>query len=166
MKIDAMPVAELIAKLSKVTADLDAARHDIQAYRGALGYSIPGDHTGKLTNGTVPLNGLCDFEYRKNLEAERDAAQAACAEKDSALRFIRDECDWESDDRIGLTCDKALSTSYGHDFIPTRELEPTIKLLDELEGLAQDFLDCDEVAWSDQIRSDKTRLLALKGGAK
>ncbi len=35
-------------------------QHDIEAYRGALGYSIPGNHDGKLCDGTTPKCGLCE----------------------------------------------------------------------------------------------------------
>ena len=35
-------------------------RHDIQAYRGALGYPVPGDHDGRLSNGSTPVNGIAE----------------------------------------------------------------------------------------------------------
>jgi len=34
--------------------------NDIEAYRGALGYSVRGTHNGRLTDGSVPHNGLAD----------------------------------------------------------------------------------------------------------
>jgi hypothetical protein len=42
---------------------LEAARNnhrDIHAYRGALGYAVPGWHDGKLSDGTEPKCGMCD----------------------------------------------------------------------------------------------------------
>ena len=51
-------------------AKVQKLEHDIQAYRAALGYSVPGNHSGKLTDGTTPQCGLCNSEHRKNLEAE------------------------------------------------------------------------------------------------
>jgi hypothetical protein len=32
--------------------------HDIEAYRGALGYPVRGDHDGRLSDGTTPINGI------------------------------------------------------------------------------------------------------------
>jgi hypothetical protein len=42
---------------------LETARQnhrDIHAYRGALGYAVPGWHDGKLSDGTEPRCGMCD----------------------------------------------------------------------------------------------------------
>ena len=52
----------------RLTASQERVRelqHDIQAYRGALGYSVPGDHDGRLwgTNET-PICGMCDARNR------------------------------------------------------------------------------------------------------
>lgn len=41
-------------------AELNTAMHDIEAYRGALGYDVAGCHDGRLSNGTTPRCGLCD----------------------------------------------------------------------------------------------------------
>jgi hypothetical protein len=48
-----------------------------QAYRGALGYPVPGEYNGLLSNGELPQCGLCagrENELR-HLRAERDALQ-------------------------------------------------------------------------------------------
>lgn len=37
-----------------------ALEWDIDAYRAALGYPVPGNHTGKLTDGTRPKCGICE----------------------------------------------------------------------------------------------------------
>jgi hypothetical protein len=57
---------------------LAEARHNIDAYRGALGHPVPGNHDGKLSDGTVPSCGLCDPVHRRAVEAERRLA--ACRE--------------------------------------------------------------------------------------
>jgi hypothetical protein len=33
--------------------------HDVEAYRGALGYPVRGDHNGLLSDGTRPVCGIC-----------------------------------------------------------------------------------------------------------
>lgn len=42
---------------------------DIQAYRGALGYEIPGGHTGKLSDGTIPTCGMCNSQWSRESES-------------------------------------------------------------------------------------------------
>lgn len=37
--------------------------HDIEAYRGALGYPVSGDHDGRLSDGTIPHNGIANSNY-------------------------------------------------------------------------------------------------------
>lgn len=68
-------------QIDELQWQLHCALHDIQAYRGALGYSVPGDHNGKLMDGTTPQCGMCNSEYRKNLEAK-------CAEMREVLCTI------------------------------------------------------------------------------
>ena len=34
--------------------------HDIEAYRGALGYPIKCYHDGRLMDGTFPINGIAE----------------------------------------------------------------------------------------------------------
>jgi len=53
-------------KIVDLQSQLAEARHDIQAYRGALGYSVPADHDGKLADGTTPKCGLCDAAQQEN----------------------------------------------------------------------------------------------------
>lgn len=43
-----------------VVEKIKQLEHDIQAYRGALGYSVPGKYNGFLTDGTYPRCGMCD----------------------------------------------------------------------------------------------------------
>ena len=33
---------------------------EIEAYRGALGYPVRGDHNGRLNDGTYPVNGIAE----------------------------------------------------------------------------------------------------------
>lgn len=47
-------------RIAELESELAALRHDIDAYRGALGYSVPGDHDGRLSDGTTPKCGLCE----------------------------------------------------------------------------------------------------------
>lgn len=43
-----------------------ALSHDIEAYRGALGYSVQGRHNGLLYNGQRPVCGLCEAHALQN----------------------------------------------------------------------------------------------------
>lgn len=65
--------------------ELNEAKHDIESYRGALGYSIAGTHDGKLTDGTTPQCGMCNSEYRKSIEAERDQLRKVADELASTI---------------------------------------------------------------------------------
>ena len=65
--------------------ELNEAERDIESYRGALGYSIAGTHDGKLTDGTTPQCGMCNSEYRKSIEAERDQLRKVCDELASTI---------------------------------------------------------------------------------
>ena len=46
-------------------AQIAALSHDIQAYRGALGYSVPGDHDGILSDGRLPINGIAEAQVKQ-----------------------------------------------------------------------------------------------------
>ncbi len=69
---------------------LEDARHDILAYCVALGYPVPGDHNGLLTDGIQPKCGLCDAKENQLAAASireaglRDAAKAVIAVDDFA----------------------------------------------------------------------------------
>lgn len=72
-------------------------QHDIEAYRSALGYSIPGNHNGRLSDGTVPQCGMCNSEHRKNLESDYNELLFAVEKKfpnetrhQTAVRYIRE----------------------------------------------------------------------------
>ena len=67
--------------------------------------------------------------------ARAEAAEALVAEKDKALEFIRDECDWEEggdhfvkagDKRIGPACTKALAKTPAEMRHPLKEKETEI----------------------------------------
>ena len=59
---------------ARVRQEMQTLRHDVEAYRGALGYSVAGSHDGRLTNGTTPACGLCDAREQElqELRADRD----------------------------------------------------------------------------------------------
>jgi hypothetical protein len=86
-------------ELATLRAALEEAKRDIDAYRGALGYSVPGDHTGRLSTGFVPVNGIAQALQQLLSEAEA-AIQSAEAKVDSVLRV----CEWSSGVEIDGTC--------------------------------------------------------------
>lgn len=46
--------------IEEQTIEIRHLRHDIDAYRGALGYSVPGDHDGRLWGkNEAPVCGMC-----------------------------------------------------------------------------------------------------------
>lgn len=55
----------LCALNAKLERRVEQLEHDIEAYRGALGYSVPASHNGKLTDGGKPQCGLCNSEYTR-----------------------------------------------------------------------------------------------------
>lgn len=64
-------------RIRNLEVELTAAKWDIDAYRGALGYPVPGNHTGKLTNGETPVCGLCRSQHRMELESNLAAEKTA-----------------------------------------------------------------------------------------
>jgi hypothetical protein len=51
------------------------APHDIEAYRGALGYSVSGDHNGLLSDGTSVKCGLCEAREKELMQLRKRDAQ-------------------------------------------------------------------------------------------
>jgi len=67
-------------ELRAVQDALAASEHDIEAYRGALGYAVRGDHNELLSDGTRPNNGI----------AEALHAQLAASEQRDMTSLIRE----------------------------------------------------------------------------
>jgi hypothetical protein len=59
-------VTEWEARCLKAEAQLAERDHDIQAYRGALGYSVPGDSSDRMINGDFPVNGIAQALHTEN----------------------------------------------------------------------------------------------------
>lgn len=59
--------AELAQRFER---ELNAAKHDIEAYRSELGYSIPESHNGLLHDGTKPIR-LWDSKTEQELAASK-----------------------------------------------------------------------------------------------
>lgn len=70
----------LNAEVPRLKEEVERLKWDIEAYRGALGYSVPGNHTGKLTNGETPQCGICNSEHRKNIDKEVERLRGELAE--------------------------------------------------------------------------------------
>jgi hypothetical protein len=69
-------IDDLREHCAKLEAELE---RDMHAYRGALGYPVPGWHDGKLSDGTTPINGLAKAVVKlraEPAEAERDKLRA------------------------------------------------------------------------------------------
>ncbi len=71
----------------KLELALRAAEHNVVAYKFALGYPIPGNHNGKLSDGTTPRCGLCDAKEKRAAE-ERVATNVAPVDEDSIERRL------------------------------------------------------------------------------
>ncbi len=79
--VDRIEIDKLVARLSAENADL---KHDIEAYRGALGYAVvdkPG--VSNLTDGTTPQCGMCNSQWTRGLEAENAELKALVKELDN-----------------------------------------------------------------------------------
>lgn len=64
-------IADFIEEREKsLRARLAVYEHDALAYRLALGYEIPGGHDGRLSDGTLPINGLAEAS-RNHMRAKR-----------------------------------------------------------------------------------------------
>lgn len=64
-------MCDLETQLQAARARIAELMHDITAYQAALGYTTPGDHDGRLTDGTVPQCGLCNALHRQLDEAQQ-----------------------------------------------------------------------------------------------
>src|SRR5262245_20979414 len=66
-------------RVRSLLATVAALQRDIHAYRGSLGYAVPGDHNGLLSDGTNPNNGIAEALHNQvaALQAELDAMKLA-----------------------------------------------------------------------------------------
>lgn len=70
----------------EAAAEIERLRADIQAYRGALGYPVPGEFGEHLSDGTLPNNGIAEALH---IEIDRLRAALAAAERErDALREL------------------------------------------------------------------------------
>jgi len=78
---------ELERAHAELAAERKAREHDAHAYRGSLGYPVPGDHNGRLMSGETPNNGMSEAVVKYRAEpAERRAEEA-----ENLLRWLADE---------------------------------------------------------------------------
>ena len=54
-----------LCAVDALTAALAQAQQDIHAYRGALGYAVPGECGECLTDGTRPRNGIAEALHQQ-----------------------------------------------------------------------------------------------------
>jgi hypothetical protein len=92
---DKMLIFALREESDALREERDRLEWDVQAYRGALGYSVSGDHSGRLTDGTFPSCGLCasrseGFELLKNELQEAQINNEANAQDATNARAQRD----------------------------------------------------------------------------
>lgn len=59
---------------SALVAAFRAYEHDCIAYRAALGYAAPGDHDGRLRDGTIPNNGIAEAQAQQIAQLEAEGA--------------------------------------------------------------------------------------------
>ena len=52
--------------------ELLRAMRDLEACRGALGYSMPGDFDGRMSDGSFPVNGIGQALEARLLESQED----------------------------------------------------------------------------------------------
>lgn len=62
----------LASDYDALAARLAAMKHDLDAYRGALGYAVPGDHDGRLSDGSATRCGICEALTARLAEAKRE----------------------------------------------------------------------------------------------
>lgn len=64
-------------------SEVERLKHDNEALRGSLGYAIPGDHDGKMSDGTTPVNGIAVALSRINDQqtAEVERLRGAISDK-------------------------------------------------------------------------------------
>ena len=56
---------QLAKDVDRLVAAVLTQRDEIEAYRSALGYSVSGDCTGRLSDGTTPVNGIAVAQQRE-----------------------------------------------------------------------------------------------------
>jgi len=77
----------LRAEYETVIDERNRLEWDIEAYRGALGYSVDGIHSGRLTDGTFPSCGLCQSRA-EGFNLLKNELQEALTEKDWLVEFL------------------------------------------------------------------------------
>lgn len=81
---------EEAAERKALMAEVLALRHDVIAYRAALGYSAPGDHNGRLSDGTVPNNGIAEA-------LQADLAHYRESERGKPARYLDGLFEWAAE---------------------------------------------------------------------
>ncbi len=126
---NASEVCDMIAtsrnERDMLKAQLAQRDWDIDAYRGALGYTVPGDHTGKLSDGTVPQCGICNSEHRKTLEMQLEQAQERCSFMKDALKQIA---------KGAVDVDRAKVVSMFKPMIKSKDITKEDSLIAAIEG--------------------------------
>lgn len=67
---DASDWLDLLNQIEAGEKRIAKQQNDIEAYRAALGYSVSGDHNGRLSDDTFPVCGLCDAKQKRIAELE------------------------------------------------------------------------------------------------
>lgn len=129
---------------------------DIDAYRGAFGYSVPADHTGKLRDGATPQCGICNSEWHKNLEAK-------CAEMRDSLLNCSPMAEYKTLewDRLSEQRKHALSPDCGRDYVPRRELDAEKAKVAEYQRVLNILKDDPAAVWTNMLRGMIARPAAL-----
>lgn len=70
----AKAVKERDATIATLVSGMGRMATDNIAYRGALGYPVPGEHDGRLSDGTIPQCGLCGPKVAEAQREEREWA--------------------------------------------------------------------------------------------
>lgn len=162
LRVKEEELANALTERDTLAAKVRDLEWDIDAYRGALGYSVPADHTGKLRDGATPQCGICNSEWHKNLEAK-------CAEMRDAIKepvWFCNSAKCTNIDGHDPSCaitkrDHALSSDCGRDYVPRRELDAEKAKVAEYQRVLDILKDDPAAVWTNMLRGMIARPAAL-----
>ena len=88
-----MQDAATLEVIEKSAIEAQVLRHDVEAYRACLGYTVSGDHDGRLSDGTLPNNGIAEALNNecRTLSAQNSAQAMQIDELERELSSARAE---------------------------------------------------------------------------
>lgn len=112
-----MQDAATLEVIEKSAIEAQVLRHDVEAYRACLGYTVSGDHDGRLSDGTLPNNGIAEALNNecRTLSAQNSAQAMQIDELERELSEARAELETKRKENDALRAMQVgVKCAYGY----------------------------------------------------